>query len=283
MRPVVTWSLAIAGLLVCSGSSFAGNNAGGTAYLSWDRAGTVSAIQVPQTDPFPLYLRIHGTPDIRSLAVNLSWMPADTNACHYHPLSSAQDDSCGATTDTPPDGGFEGDSSYTWSIGFAALDTAKDCVAYSFSRAPCDTAPPGKFIIGSILALDSNGQVDSLEVAGAAKIMGESGVGPPDLIKHLERDATGPTQLIVKLRPNPANTSITFDLVVPTSGPLRIGIYDLAGRRLRDLVHEPVSRGNRTYAWNLTTDRGERVRSGIYFARVTAAGGMRLVPAIVVK
>ena len=279
---VPSWCIVSIGAVLLASASFAGTNAGGAAYLSWDRVDTLATIQVPETDPFPLYVHIDGAPDIRELAITLRWMPDTTMSCSYRFVSSTLDDSCGAATDAPPGGAFAGDSSYTGSIEFAALDSARGCVTYSFSKAPCDTAPPGKFFISSILTMDSDGAVDTLAVVGAARIMGQSGVGPPDLSQRPVRPVP-PAQLSMMAWPNPTRATVNLDLTLPLSGEIRVGIYDLAGRCLRDLTHEWVRAGRHTYVWDLTSAQGGAVRSGIYFARVAAPGGRRLVRVVVVK
>lgn len=65
--------------------------------------------------------------------------------------------------------------------------------------------------------------------------------------------------------PNPFNpaTTIRFDLA--TTGRVRLRIYDVAGRLVRDLVDEAMPAGfGRTAIWNGLDDASRRVSSGVY-------------------
>jgi hypothetical protein len=50
------------------------------------------------------------------------------------------------------------------------------------------------------------------------------------------------------------------------------GIYDVAGRRVRELFSETRAAGQYPITWDGRDDRGERLASGVYFACVRAAG-----------
>ena len=58
-------------LLVSSAPAPAGNNAGASAYLSWDPMDLVTNLPAVPSGPFPLYLRLSGATDISKLAVTL--------------------------------------------------------------------------------------------------------------------------------------------------------------------------------------------------------------------
>ncbi len=72
--------------------------------------------------------------------------------------------------------------------------------------------------------------------------------------------------------PNPFTGQTLLRFVLPASGPVDLGIYDVAGRRVRVLVSpaEPVAPGAHTVRWDGTDDHGTRVASGMYFARLRA-------------
>jgi len=50
-----------------------------------------------------------------------------------------------------------------------------------------------------------------------------------------------------------------------------IDIYDVAGRRIRTLVDQIQAPGVRSTTWDGRNTRGERVASGVYFYRMSAA------------
>ena len=70
--------------------------------------------------------------------------------------------------------------------------------------------------------------------------------------------------------PNPFNprTTLAFDLATPEL--VEIAIYDLAGARVRTLVHEQRPAGRHTVMWNGRTDRDQPVANGVYVARMVA-------------
>jgi hypothetical protein len=74
--------------------------------------------------------------------------------------------------------------------------------------------------------------------------------------------------------PNPAyaGTEISFVLTLASRLETSLDVYDVAGRRVRQLLHGPVGEGEHTVAWDRRDDAGNRVASGIYFCRLVAGG-----------
>ena len=62
---------------------------------------------------------------------------------------------------------------------------------------------------------------------------------------------------------------------------VRIGVYDVAGRRVVSLVDGPQTQGTHRLGWDGRDDQGRRVSSGAYFLRAFAGTsplpGTRLV------
>ncbi len=71
--------------------------------------------------------------------------------------------------------------------------------------------------------------------------------------------------------PNPfnGNTTIRFDL--PRNDRVSLGIYNIRGQLVRNLVEGSLSSGEHTYSWNGHDERGTPVSSGIYFYRLTTS------------
>jgi len=89
--------------------------------------------------------------------------------------------------------------------------------------------------------------------------------------------ADGPTVEAAPVRfalvgnaPNPFNpeTAIAYD--VPRESPVRIRVFDLAGRVVATLIEGVVSPGHHTATWNGRTGSGSAVASGKYFVRMEA-------------
>ncbi len=72
--------------------------------------------------------------------------------------------------------------------------------------------------------------------------------------------------------PNPANpgTQLTFSLATP--GHVTLAVHDLHGRRVRTLWDGSRSAGIHQVAWDGRADRGDPLPSGVYVARLSAAG-----------
>ncbi|HMB68334.1 MAG TPA: FlgD immunoglobulin-like domain containing protein [bacterium] len=68
--------------------------------------------------------------------------------------------------------------------------------------------------------------------------------------------------------PNPLTGGTSIRFVAASRQPVRVTIHDAAGRRLRTLADGPVAAGPRQLDWDGRDDRGARVTSGVYFARV---------------
>jgi hypothetical protein len=73
--------------------------------------------------------------------------------------------------------------------------------------------------------------------------------------------------------PNPFNPSTTIRFTLPEAGPVSLVIYDVAGRRVAELVNESMARGTTEVRWNGVNDRGASVGTGVYFYRLTTNTG----------
>jgi len=72
-------------------------------------------------------------------------------------------------------------------------------------------------------------------------------------------------------RPNPAPGGLTtFASGLGSRTQVTIGIYDVAGRRVRELVSTTRGPGAYTDSWDGRDGDGRQVRAGVYFARLVA-------------
>ena len=84
----------------------------------------------------------------------------------------------------------------------------------------------------------------------------------------------------IVLSENPVAVTARFAYTVPdgtTSATLRI--YDVAGRLLYEV---PVDPAGRSVSWNLRTERGESVASGLYLCVLTTDRGVSEVGRLVI-
>ncbi len=71
--------------------------------------------------------------------------------------------------------------------------------------------------------------------------------------------------------PNPFNPTTTLSFSIKDAGSVNLTIYDVAGRRIRELVNERRERGAYKVVWDGQNDAGQTVASGVYFYKLVAA------------
>jgi hypothetical protein len=77
--------------------------------------------------------------------------------------------------------------------------------------------------------------------------------------------------------PNPFEWSPAITYAIPNAGvptPVRLSIFDPAGRMVRALVESRQSAGVHTVSWNGRNERGEAVAAGVYLCRLHVGGEM---------
>ena len=72
--------------------------------------------------------------------------------------------------------------------------------------------------------------------------------------------------------PNPFNPSTTISFTLPTSGTAALAVYDITGRKVRNLVNGVLSAGSHEAVWNGRDENGKPVSSGVYIARLRSEG-----------
>jgi len=70
--------------------------------------------------------------------------------------------------------------------------------------------------------------------------------------------------------PNPFNARTVIPFATPTTGRVRLDIYDAAGQRVRVLVDEELAAGRYRKTWEGRNDEGQRMASGVYVYRLRA-------------
>lgn len=68
--------------------------------------------------------------------------------------------------------------------------------------------------------------------------------------------------------PNPFNPTTTISYALPRGGRVTVGIYDVAGRRVKAYTAEHSAGGNYRIEWNGVSDDGQTLASGLYFYQV---------------
>jgi hypothetical protein len=89
-------------------------------------------------------------------------------------------------------------------------------------------------------------------------------------------DAPAPRALprLVEARPNPFNPRTTLVFELPAAGHARLELFDARGRYLATLVDGVLAAGRHELTWDGRAADGSVVASGVYFARLIAAGSV---------
>jgi len=119
--------------------------------------------------------------------------------------------------------------------------------------------------------LDFMGSGSSFYRLAAVDIHGNE--GPDVLLSPAAVSGIGlgvPAVLAIEgIAPNPFNPATTVSFNVRRAGPVRLEIYDIAGRHVRTLVDGWSPAGPRQAMWRGFDDNGRAVSSGAYLARLT--------------
>jgi hypothetical protein len=73
-------------------------------------------------------------------------------------------------------------------------------------------------------------------------------------------------------RPNPARGNIVVPFELGQPGVVRLRVYDLFGRNVRELANSARPAGTQRIVWDARDDRGASVRPGVYLVRGEANG-----------
>ncbi len=108
--------------------------------------------------------------------------------------------------------------------------------------------------------------------------------GASELIPDPEPEKTAPQPTdLVGVVPNPFNPSSTIHYSLADQETVRIVVYDVAGRSVRDLIDRVEQPGSHTALWDGTDAKGNAVASGVYFVRFSAGPVSRTMKMILVK
>lgn len=87
--------------------------------------------------------------------------------------------------------------------------------------------------------------------------------------------STGPTLTLEAPRPNPSAGSTQLAFTLPSKSFVRLAVYDVAGRQVRELLSETRAAGRHEATWDGRDASGVATAAGVYFARLSAAGEQR--------
>ena len=93
-------------------------------------------------------------------------------------------------------------------------------------------------------------------------------------------ESTTPRTFLSSGTPNPASVVATIRFGVEQRSDTRLGVYDVAGRRVRMLAEGSMDAGVYSLTWDGRDDASRRVAAGVYIAKLET-GGQRLTQKLV--
>jgi hypothetical protein len=73
-----------------------------------------------------------------------------------------------------------------------------------------------------------------------------------------------PEQFAISAYPNPFNPSTSISLTLPVQSYVEIRVFDVMGRKVRNLLQKDLAAGMQTFTWDGLGDGGTRIASGFY-------------------
>ncbi len=97
-------------------------------------------------------------------------------------------------------------------------------------------------------------------------------------VEYADPTAVGPSAALPGLllepsAPNPFRSSTTLSFSLPGSDRVEIGIYDVQGRQIRQLMDDRLAGGPSAVTWDGKDEAGQSVVSGVYFWKLKATSG----------
>jgi photosystem II stability/assembly factor-like uncharacterized protein len=116
---------------------------------------------------------------------------------------------------------------------------------------------------------------------------GENLVFKPGSIVQLEVDVSGkilPMEYSLEQNyPNPFNPTTTIKYSIPNDGLVKLKVYDLLGREVKELLNSNQIAGYYTIEWDGTNNNGIKAASGVYFYKLESEGYKKSLKMILMK
>jgi hypothetical protein len=88
------------------------------------------------------------------------------------------------------------------------------------------------------------------------------------IISNVAEEVKNPTQIVLSTYPNPFNSSIAIEFVLPVTGNTELSIYNLSGQKISMPINQRLSPKQHTFSWDERESKGIKVSSELYLARL---------------
>ncbi len=124
----------------------------------------------------------------------------------------------------------------------------------------------------------TDGTVSRLQVFqgalyAAGRFSEAGGIASAGIAKWTEASSPGTGPVLLASGPNPFSATTTIRFTLPALQPVRLTIHDALGRTVRTLGDGPLVEGPHWITWDGTDGGGRLLPAGVYFSRLTPAGG----------
>jgi hypothetical protein len=132
----------------------------------------------------------------------------------------------------------------------------------------------GELFTVELVALDGAG-VSGLSSAAITHVLHNESSGATRIVNGHTVAKTAPRSLtngVNSIYPNPIVSSATIEFAVSAKQPVKIAIYDLAGREVRRLIDANKEAGAYRVTWDCRDSRGQAVSAQTYLLRFATRG-----------
>lgn len=90
------------------------------------------------------------------------------------------------------------------------------------------------------------------------------------LVTGVDEDPQGEFEMLVS--PNPADVVANFQIYLPAPSRFTLEIYGTNGAKLAEICDRNLASGAQAFSWDLTSDFGGKIPSGVYVVKATVGG-----------
>jgi hypothetical protein len=105
----------------------------------------------------------------------------------------------------------------------------------------------------------------------------------PGLERREAPPTPAPSELAMDNYPNPFNLQTEIRFALPSSGSIRVVVYDISGRLVRELENDNYEAGEHSIIWDGRNEGGETVSSGIYLYSITTSSSQLMRKMVLLK
>lgn len=104
-----------------------------------------------------------------------------------------------------------------------------------------------------------------------------------DVQASVDQRGVRPSVFHLKTYPNPTNTAVTIQAIIPHNTVLDLDVYDMKGQEVFNLHNQPVEHGMYNYVWDGCSSGGAEVAAGVYVVHLTTGLGVESHKFVILK